>query len=286
MLLGSMLKATTKLAVVVSAFASFGTKAETLQIDLRNYIYQSPANDMMLCQSDLANCSKGFVSSDDELVVIFTNGVLDYTARSNTSPYFIGVVRYFDPTDPNVKTLRCLSQENQYCTAPPTVAYPVGSAPQIFDVNVASVQDELNADNPDGSPRQAIPGNVSFTNNQQVNFGIVDLDNACNPTYIGTIGHQVLAVFVRQLDFQGDLGPQDTLIIDEYETGPTLETYHMERYYFVNGYGRVRDGASYYDPNTMVYDGHLSGSSIRNTLRPSTLAPPANTCPQGSAPLQ
>lgn len=264
-------------------------KSETISVNLRDYLYQTPPNNQMLCDGNAGLCTKAFVTSDQEIANVYTNGIIDYTARSNTSPYFIGVVRYIDPTepDPNQRNqLRCFGQKNAPCSAPPNVAYPPQSAPQIFNVNVASPQDELAGDNPGGSPRQPIRGAVSLTNNTTVDFSINVLNpTTCAQTLIGGLGHQVTAVFVRQLYFGGDLGYKDTLIIDEYETGPTLPQYHMERYYYVNGYGRVREGAAYYDTTAQVYT-HPISYSLRNLLRANTIAQPAEPCPQGSAPLQ
>ena len=257
-------------------------EAQTAQVDLRNYIYQSPAG-TMFCQSNGQLCTQGFSSDNGEFIYQYTNGITDYIARSITSPYYIGVMRNIDP---NSGGLRCFSQpDNSPCTSPPNSAFPPQSAPMIFNTNVATAQDAIDSENPDGSPRTPIPGYTQFyNNNQALNFGVYLLDaNTCSQSFAGSVSHNVIGVLVSQVNFGGDIGIRDALAIDEYEAG---DPGHMERFYYVAGLGRVRDGAAYYDSVTGVYDQGPSNNSVRNLIRQSTISQPASPCAQGTAPLQ
>jgi hypothetical protein len=82
---------------------------------------------------------------------------------------------------------------------------------------------------------------------------------------------------------------QDAVVIDEYELGPTTSQNHMERYFYVHGYGRVREGSSGYDTANGLYDlgveGHARDNEVRSVLLPRDYSKIPNSpteCPQGS----
>ena len=204
-----------------------------------------------------------------------------------TSPYYIGVMRNIDP---NSGGLRCFSQpDNSQCTTPPNSAFPPQSAPMIFNAHVATAQDERAATNPDGSPRQPIAGYTPFyVNNQPLKFGVYIINSSdCARTFAGSITHSVGGDFVLKVVFGGDIGTRDASVIDEYEQGyPTADKGHMERFYYVAGLGRVRDGAAYYNITDGVYSSPPSNNSVRNLIRQSTIGQPPSACAQGTAPLQ
>ncbi len=237
----------------------------------------------MLCQSDNQLCIEGFYASDGGFIIAYTNGIIDFIARSDTSPYYVGVMRSANSSD-----FRCFSNvDSSPCTAPPNAAFPPQSVPQIMTLTVASSQDALSAENSDGSPNHAIAGASLLTGPQPVTFGIYHMDpSSCQQTYEGNDQHTVYAVFVQDVNFGGDLGVKDAVAIDEYEAGPTPSQDHVERYYYVAGYGRVREGSASYNPTSGRYDVPLGGNSVRNLVRPSAIAQPQTFCPQGTAPLQ
>jgi len=194
---------------------------------------------------------------------------------------------------------RCLANLNDICNPPSNTVYPPQSVPMIFEMNVTSAQVEVSSTNLGGSlddlsASQVVPGATPLTNGYQV-FNEVAIDpNTCAqvPANTGT-AHQVYASYVTQVEFGGNFGTRDAVVIDEEQGGFYNGIFypgHIERFYYVLNIGRVRDSSanfSYTDPNTGInyYSNRAGGSSNRHNIMPSNLTAPGIFCPQGSAPF-
>ena len=69
----------TAIYFILFMLACFGKQAnaQTIQIDLRNYIYQNPAG-TMFCQTNGQLCTQGFSSANGEFIYQYTNGITDF----------------------------------------------------------------------------------------------------------------------------------------------------------------------------------------------------------------
>lgn len=292
-----MLKMIKSASLILPALASvlFGSSAtaQTALIDVRNYITQVPPS--IICQPDGALCMTGYWDPYQEFVYANSNGTVDYIARSiNTSatPALpVGIIRNIPGTG---GTLRCFASPGQPCTAPPNSSDLPEDLPEVFLVNVVPWTTELASENtdafgqPSGSPKTTIPGAVAFNGWQE--FDWVNMDSSGHQTWVGPVWNFVTAVYVQGVQFGGDIGTRDALVIDEQEGTPAPN--HIERFFYVNGWGRVREAVSYWDTNTNQYDQGPFINSNRNTLAstlqgrgitPPAINPPPNCCPQGSA---
>jgi len=246
---------------------------------MRDYISQQ-LEPNMLCRSDSLLCLTSYWNrANGEFEIIYTNSIHDYIAVSTAGPnYTIGVIR----SAASGFGLRCFSTPGINCTSPPSNTDMPEQVPLSFNIPVISLQAELAAENTDGSPKGPIQGSISFTNGQYVPFGVHQMNpSGCAQTGTGPVQALVRAVYVSGVQFGGNVGTRDAVVIEEYELGATYGN-HMERYFYVHGLGRVREGSAVYDTSTGVYD--LSrNNSVRNTLRTNTISIPAPQCPRGSA---
>jgi hypothetical protein len=138
---------------------------------------------------------------------------------------------------------------------------------------------EVAAENPIQTPRQVISGAILLSSGTFETNGMSSLTCAQAAQY--PVPHQVYGVIVDGVAFGGTIGTQNALVIDDYQTAVPPAVNHVERYFYVNGYGRVREGSSYYDSATGLYDTPYAPNSNRNTLEPNTIPIPAVQCPQG-----
>jgi hypothetical protein len=172
-----------------------------------------------------------------------------------------------------------------FCTAPPNSSIFPESLPEQFDTNVVPWATELGAENSNGTPKTHIQGAVNFQSGNYEYFGVQKMNlSTCTQSYLGNVGVLIEVIFVKAVEFGGSIGIMDALVVDEYELGASAAENHVERYFYVHGYGRVREASSYYNPDDGLYDKPLSGNSVRNSIQNVTLASPLE-CPQGSAPL-
>ena len=276
--------------VIVSAFTFFVGKAEAqISVNLKDYVLQSTGGGT-LCTSNGSQCDTGYLLPSGEYVDYYNfNGSQDvlitYTARTTGSGVnggsYIGVIK-----DYINGSLRCFANPGEYCTAPPNSNYLPSGLPEALLLNVATSQDDVNASNPDGTPRTLIAGSQDITGPQS--FEWVKLDpSTCAQTQIGLVGNQVFAVYVQGISFGGDVGTRDAVVIQEVETAyinGIRSSYpdHMERYYYVNGFGRVREASANYDTTTQEFTISQGNNPVRNTLIPRSFDAPA-FCPQGTA---
>ena len=161
---------------------------------------------------------------------------------------------------------------------------PEGLPEQLL-LNVASAQDDVNASNADGTPRVLIAGSKDITGQQT--FGVNSMDiTTCKQNYLGLVGNDVSAVYVQAIPFGGNVGTKDAVVIQEVETAyvnGVENSYpdHIERYYYVNGFGRVREATAVYNKATGQFTISQGNNAVRNTLG-SPFSTPPNYCPQGS----
>ena len=242
-----------------------------------------PLNGSTLCQADNQLCLTSYLNNaDGEFEIVYTNSIHDYL--SVTGPYSrIGVIR---STANGV--LRCFSNQGVSCSSPPDSQTVPEAVPLFFGLNSVSLQTELASENSDGSPMQPIQGAVSPSNGQYLQFGVNTMDySSCAQTYSATVSALVYGVYVSGVQFGGNVGTHDAVVIDEYELGPTASQNHVERYFYVQGLGRVREASATYDINDGLYDASPHFNSVRNMIENNTITIPPEECPQGSTtPLQ
>jgi len=267
-------------ATVLLFAATQPINASTISLDLKNYVYQATPNGKMLCQSDGQLCLFGYWNTLTEFQYVYSNGIHDYISRTTGPGNRMGVIR-----SAAGGVLRCFSNGSNFCTAPPNSSIFPESLPEQFDTNVVPWATELGAENSNGTPKTHIQGAVNFQSGNYEYFGVQKMNlSTCTQSYLGNVGVLIEVIFVKAVEFGGSIGIMDALVVDEYELGASAAENHVERYFYVHGYGRVREASSYYNPDDGLYDKPLSGNSVRNSIQNVTLASPLE-CPQGSAPL-
>lgn len=271
-----------------------GPQFPTLSVDITQYMMSpSPAP---FCEANGSLCLQGAWNQHGEFVYSYSNGIVDWIGRSSntgaTPPRPVGVIRNIPGTGGQ---LRCFATNGTNCTAPPNSAMMPEAVPSAMVVNVVPWATARLAENGpgslagDGTPRTQITGATPISGWQTLQ--IQNMNASCAQSSAGTIDARVSVVYVTGVPFGGDIGTRDALIIDEQErsTGSTTP-HHMERYFYVNGWGRVREAAAHYNPTSGVYDLHETGISSRNLLasrftNPAAIPATTNPCPQGSAPF-
>jgi len=271
--------------------------AQQVSINVNDYLVQASGS-AALCTDNTEQCVHEYPNQFGEMTVFYAQGsqpvVVDYVARSYGSggangAYYIGPSRslgYNAPT--HDYTLYCFSDPGQTCTAPPSTSMMPQAVPRLLTLNVVlPSEDDAASDPTTGTPIRPLNGTYSITG--ITNFQVVVMGPGCQQQLIGLVQAEVRAAFLYQYPFGGDLGTQNALVIEEIEyqnyNGST-EIGHIERYYHINGYGRVRDSVAFYDPSTQSY---TPGSNpIRRNIRnvADVMPPePPNDCPQGTKPF-
>ncbi len=256
----------------------------------------------MLCDSYDNRASACLTSFNDggqygeaEIAYGMNNGIIDYIGISSGgwqgSPNYIGVIRNVPGTRGQ---LRCFANEFQNCTAPAnTVFMPEGVPYLIPNLPVVSLQTELASENSDGSPKAPIAASMVTTytvgiDNPYYNaqpFGVESMSGQCSQSLENNQYSETLIVYVKGVPFGGNIGTQDAIMID----GLGFPRNHIERFFYVQGLGRVREGTASWDSNTGYYD--LSQPVQRQNiyhnmveqLSSSTITLQGVMCPQGSA---
>ena len=280
--------------IAIVLFYSHVANASEILVDVTQYMTQATAG-QSICTSNINQCVHGYPNQYGEYTLFYAFNdnrppIVDYIARSYgggaNGGSFIGVIRNIDSGQ-----LRCFADPGQLCTAPPRTSSMPEGVPKSLLLNVVSEQDDKNASNPDGTPRTQIAGARNITGMQTFQVNNMNMSN-CMQTPAGKVGVTVSAAFLYAFPFGGDIGTQNALVIEEIETkyiNGQLDSHpdHIERYYYVNQYGRVREATSSYSTATGQFTNSLGNNPIRNKLRAVSLMPPEppNTCPQGTRPL-
>ena len=247
-------------------------RPSTVALDVRNYMIQ-PLNGQMLCDQSSTICLTSYSDANGEYNNQYNsyNNIHDYTVTSSDS---IAVIRSYDP----VNGVRCYSNVGGPCVSPWNDTAAPEDMPYMLNVNVVSASALAAASNSNGGPMTAITGSLNVANGQ---LGNAYMDQTtCAQSYYGSAPYNVNVAYVRSFPFGGNVGTQDMLVVDEFESGPTQSQNHMERYYYVHGYGRVAEGSATYDTSTGVYDIN-SGYNNRPYLSTNTIPINASMCPQG-----
>lgn len=281
------------LVTIVTFLLCIDKAKAQVSVNLVDYVLQSTGGGT-LCTADGKQCDTGYLLNTGEYVDYYNfagnqNILITYTARTTgagvNGGLYIGVVKDYTK-DNNNNVLRCFANPGEYCTAPSNANYLPSGLPEEPLLNVATAQDDVDASNSDGTPRVLIAGSKDITGPQS--FEWVNLDpNTCAQTQVGLVGNEVFAVYVQDISFGGDVGTRDAVVIEEVETAyinGVRNSYpdHIERYYYVNGFGRVREATSNYDPQTQEFTNTMGNNPVRNTLIPRSFDAPA-FCPQGTA---
>jgi hypothetical protein len=135
--------------------------------------------------------------------------------------------------------------------------------------------DKLNAatNSADGSPLKPIAGSMITTPKASANdywqFGINSYNwpTGCAQTYIGTDPNQTRIVYVTNVPFGGTIGTSDAIIIDGY-SGASSSSDHVERAFYVLGYGRVEFGIAFYNPGDGKYDNTPHYNAVHSNYEP------------------
>jgi len=273
-----------------------GPQFPTRAVNLASFMTSAPPSTM--CQADGLLCMTSRWNGYGEFEILYSNGIVDYIARSTatgtTPAQPVGVVR-------NVAgdvggSLRCFASAGQVCSGPPTSDNFPEAVPASATLNVVPWTTARQAENQGssvpgaagaGTPRTTIQGAIQLTGWRT--FQEQFMNSSCQQTPGAALQNQVSIVYVTDVDFGGDLGVNDALVIDEQERAAGATTpHHIERYFYVAGWGRVREASAHYNSNTGVYDLHETGISTRNTYAsrfatPAAIPNPTNLCPQGSA---
>ena len=278
----------------------------SVAVDLRQYMaavlaVAKPPSGTMLCgHAAWTECLTSVKDSAGEAEIIYdsSNGVIDYVAISsyahapiygNSSPQYIGVIR--NRPGPGNPT-RCFSTPGAGCASPPNSSFmPEGVPYLIPDMPVVKVEALTAASNPaDGSPDAPITGSVVTTPDADDDnywpFGVQEMTGSCAQGYGGSATSLARVVYVKDVPFGGTLGTRDAVVIDGFSQSASPSTNILERYFYVRGKGRVREGIGTYDSNDGLYDDEPHYNVVHNFEQPLdtskiNLGPPE--CPEGSA---
>ena len=299
----------------------------TVSVDVRQYMAATISNSSgtgnMLCASNnkatanfSASCITSYLngSSNGEVKISYglNNNINNYIAIGSGlyNPFgdgqiqYIGGVRNFTGYDTSTTTkgtLRCFTtarSPNINCTAPPSGQF-FGVPYLIKHLPIVSAATELATENPDGSPARGIPGALITTpyaggigNPNPTNYwniGVNTMSATCAQSHQENTYSQGQVVYVQQFNFGGSIGVQDAIVTDGFSYANNPDS--IERYYYVSGYGLVREAVSWAASGSSKYDnasGHTATNIYHNYLLPldktlfnSTLL--TTSCPQGSA---
>ena len=285
-------------AMIAVGFAK-PVSATQVVVDVANFMPQATAG-QAICTDYNTQCVHGYPNQYGEAEFYYVQGgapiVVDYVARSygggaNGGSY-IGVSRSWDTAN----GIRCFSDPGQLCTAPPSTSSMPEGIPRSLFLNVVFQSDDDAASDPVyGTPVSQIAGSIDVTGLTYFQVNTMD-PTTCAQTMQGLVPVDVFAAYLYQYPFGGDVGTQDALVVEEVEYqdyNGHLEPNHIERYYYVNNYGRVRDSTAVYNHDTGVYysvdsQGNAVGSNpVRHNVQSVDGLPPEplNSCPQGTKPF-
>lgn len=296
---------TARTLVAAAGLSLAAGAAQAIRLDLRTIIEGVPS-DLAICEDrDPAHrvCISQFLNAANEWTLAYAFGtptdppnpkIIDYMARSTRPGHDFGVIRNLDRSG-EAALFRCFAATDppQVCRAPHDARHMPENLPVILDlpeVDAATVRATEQAAT--GAPVRTIPGAAFIHGHAFASLAVNQMDpHTCAQAVGAEIAIRVSAAWVRRYPFGGDIGERDALVVDEEERGSANgahapEPTHLERYFYVPGFGRVKEGSGNYNPATGVYDVHNTGSSVRNkVVRPNPVPQPAILCPQGSAPM-
>lgn len=245
--------------------------AGSITVDIRDYITQDtpgfhlrsatetvPGGDYQRIDGQWieANGTKEFLYS-------YSNGILDYIGRASYGSLAVGSIR--NRTETINEVYRCFSNTGESCQAPSITQYPPQAVPMIFITNSVPTSYITQSEGVNGTPETTIPGAISFYGWQEFGVNEFDSSQSCAQTYVGAISTITFAVVADSINFGGDIGVQnDVLIIDEIQMGGG--TKHIERYFYAKGYGRIREASAWDNNNDDIFDEAPFINSTRNII--------------------
>lgn len=287
------------LIFIVSQGIYFIDSTSAVQINTDKYIKSVPFDIAICTPGDLSQrvCISQYTNSIGEWTIVYAFGkptdtsnpkIIDYMTRSNSPPYFFGVIRNLDRSGGS-NLFRCFGFANpvRACQASPNPRFFPEDVPVILKTNEASAATVLATENrTTGAPEEPISGANFINGNKFEIIAVNSIDvSSCTQRIGDEIAIRVSSTYVTKYPFGGEIGNRDALIIDEEESASSggiiaSKPTHLERYYYVRGYGRVKEGSSKYNPNTGRYDIFNTGASLRNIIvRPNPIPIPDIMCP-------
>lgn len=288
-------------------FRPGGPTGSTVSVDLRPYlasvIAQNANTGNMLCEAYPKgdHCVTSLSDTAGEVRIFYsplTNHIVDYIAIGShdfpsvdgSSTKRIGVVRNHEGGGSGDQ-LRCFTvtaTSTDHCQSPATKAL---GPPYLIPYLPVVSEDVLNgASNSDGSPSEPVPGSLLVTPKASTGnywgFGIQNMTfPGCVQSYFGGTQSRDHVVYVTGVHFGGTVGKQDAIVIDG-DSGHTSNMDHIERTFYVQGLGRVREGIAFYSTHDQIYDNMPHYNELHSnerTLNPNIFNIYPAQCPQGSA---
>jgi hypothetical protein len=209
----------------------------------------------------------------------------EYNSIGEGDLQYIGVIRNLN----DGTQLRCFAATYTNCTAPANSGHiPQGVPYLVTALPVVSAATEKATENADGSPNHGIPGALITTPNAGSSpknywaFAVNNMTPKCAQSVAFDTLTQNQIVYVSQYPFGGTVGTQDAVVIDGFAIGPPN---HLERYYYVKGYGRVLETVAYQasgNPNYTIQT-QVVAHNILEPLSASVININTGGCGQGSA---
>lgn len=264
-------------------------------IDVREYITQETPG-FHLCDTRYGEpwnrCVDGHWGAQNEFVITYDHGIGDWIGRTS-STLLVGPIRNVDPYFH--EHYRCFSKPSQRCTEPSNTDYPPQGVPGAFyaqiDMDALPLPPVPIKDptwipiTPAANIDEAIQWNDGWHE-----FGVNLIDPVtCEQTFVRNVKRRVSYLVLDDVDFGGDLGVQyNVLVIDHEESYPNDPTDnhpegHIERYYYVKGYGRVAIGVSQDMDGDFVYGEGEAWNTVHHKIMPGDKIWTPNFCTQGGA---
>lgn len=213
-------------------------------VDTRHYITQSTSG-FRMCKSDNSICLDGWQDNYNEFIIgyqrvgVAGDGGRDYILHNGTSATAIGIHKNYD-FDTN--QWRCFANPGTACGAPASGAnanYP----PQF--VMIAMSLPLLSNAIPNNT---RTPGAFLVADWQKFDVRELNPNDGSQPRLLGSSWSRSLAFVASSVSFEGTLGTRENVLVIEQESirgeiTPTNLTggERLERYFYVEGYGRVRE---------------------------------------------
>jgi len=306
----------------LAPYASSAT--QTTSVDLRNYlaavISTASGSGSMICDPIEDNAAGGLNPScltsfydgnaSGETEIVNGNGLIDYIAITSETqnPFgegalqYIGVARNYPGGNNPLRCFDTATSPNSNCTAPPSghvfgAPYLIQKIPVVSWATAQATENDADPTATDAYGTKPIPGALITTPSagdgvgppNYENFGVNNMSSTCAQTHSFNTYSQGQIVYVTGVPFGGSIGTQDAIVLDGYSNdSPSV----LERYYYVKGYGRVRESVSYKYSGSTTYGVKQPAGGFqaldRNAYRPynaNIIYANGNHggCPQGSA---
>ncbi len=208
-------------------------------MDARHYITQSmPGFKMCSAPNYPASgiCIDGWRDQYNEYIIGYTHGIRDYWTHNDASANRIGIHKNSDTQ----AGWRCFANAGLPCgpSSGANATYP----PQTIDLS--RMLPVINSFDPNSN--RVTLGAALIHDWQRFDVRGLNPTNGAQTGPLGPIFHREYAFIAASVNFGGDLGVQQNVLVYETESTGTQPTgfnggERMERYFYVMGYGRVRE---------------------------------------------